>query len=84
MEVSSTILGPRNLMEISDRLKAPAALVPEKEFSVSTGYQAAWAPTFRKLDVLPSSGDGRETHTLLGPLEMVKLKSSLHKHLISG
>jgi hypothetical protein len=24
---------------------------------------------FRKLDLFPSSGDGRETHTLLGPLE---------------
>jgi hypothetical protein len=26
-------------------------------------------PTFRKLDLFPSSGEERKTHTLLGPLE---------------
>jgi hypothetical protein len=29
--------------------------------------------TFRKLDLFPSSGEGRETPTLLGPLERANL-----------
>jgi hypothetical protein len=31
--------------------------------------------TFQKLDLFPSSGEGRETPTLLGPLERANLKS---------
>jgi hypothetical protein len=29
--------------------------------------------TFQKLDLFPFSGEGRETHTLLGPLESANL-----------
>jgi hypothetical protein len=33
-----------------------------------------WNTAFRKLDLFPSSGEGRETPTLLGPLERANLK----------
>jgi hypothetical protein len=39
---------------------------------------------FQKLELFPSSDKGRETPTLLGPLERLNLNHWLYAHLILG
>jgi hypothetical protein len=43
------------------------------DFVYRTEFQKLESKTFRKLDLFPSSGEGRETTTLLGPLEIANL-----------
>jgi hypothetical protein len=42
----------------------------------SSGILNTTEKTFRKLDLFPSSGEGKKTPTLLGPLERANLQST--------